>query len=678
MKLKKVCKLRLLFLFLFFVINQGSSSPLLAPSEKASVDIDSPAKYFKIQVVDEQTGRGVPLVELRTTNNIRYFTDSSGIVAFYEPGLMNQKVFFYVESHGYEFAKDGFGMQGRSFDVTPGGNVVLKIKRINIAERLYRNTGQGIYRDSVLTGHSVPLKSPVLNGQVVGQDSVYTCYYRGRLYWFWGDTGRPSYPLGHFGMAGAVSDLPGPDGVDPNVGINLRYFVDETGFSKPMCKFPGSGMIWAEAFLTVKDNKGDERMVAKYARMKSLSEVHGRGMMIFDDETDSFQQLSGVDVDRLLYSDLGHPIRVQAEGEDWYYFAMPFPLAVRLRVRAKWDDIMDPNAYQVFTYLGRSGGGLKQLRSQERNKVCRWISISDLIGDDLSRRPDIVNALKKERRSVPLNDIETGKTVVPHGGTVYWNSYRQKWVMITVQQFGEPSFLGEVWYSEADTPVGPFAYARRIVTHNKYSFYNPKHHPYFDEDNGRRIYFEGTYSFTFSGEAANATPRYDYNQIMYRLALDDRRLYLPAAVYQTRDKDGRIDYFLYDGLRSLKKLEMVESIPFFAIEPDRAYEGLIPIYAQKSKIKGKDVVVLRRQKDGETSSQPLFYAVAPDKDSTVTVTLYEYRNKRTGEHFYSTESDVLTKGWTRSAEPICRVWPNPVELLMLDSKAKAVVGYEWE
>ena len=49
---------------------------------------DSLCKYFKIQVVDRQTGRGVPLVELRTTNNIRYFTDSHGIVAFYEPGLM--------------------------------------------------------------------------------------------------------------------------------------------------------------------------------------------------------------------------------------------------------------------------------------------------------------------------------------------------------------------------------------------------------------------------------------------------------------------------------------------------------------------------------------------------------------------------------------------------------------
>ena len=44
--------------------------------------------YFTIRVVDDWTGRGVPLVALRTTNEIPDYTDSNGIVAFYEPGLM--------------------------------------------------------------------------------------------------------------------------------------------------------------------------------------------------------------------------------------------------------------------------------------------------------------------------------------------------------------------------------------------------------------------------------------------------------------------------------------------------------------------------------------------------------------------------------------------------------------
>ncbi|MHC4111890.1 MAG: hypothetical protein ACYSUY_12515, partial [Planctomycetota bacterium] len=222
------------------------------------------SQYFKIQVIDRQTGRGVPLVELRTTNNIRYFTDSHGIVAFHEPGLMDIEVFFFVESHGYEFPKDGFGMRGKRLKVSRGGNAVIKIDRLNIAERLYRVTGQGIYRDSVLTGHQAPLKNPVLNGQVMGQDSVYTCLYRGRLFWMWGDTGRPSYPLGNFSMSGAVSDLPGHGGLDPAIGINLKYYVDENGFSKKMCPLKERGMVWADGLLTVKDNGGKQRMIAKF------------------------------------------------------------------------------------------------------------------------------------------------------------------------------------------------------------------------------------------------------------------------------------------------------------------------------------------------------------------------------------------------------------------------------
>ena len=167
-------------------------------------DSKSDSPYFAIQVVDRQTGRGVPLVELKTTNHLRYITDSHGIVAFREPGLMDREVFFHIQSHGYEFPKDGFGYRGTRLKTTPGTTATIQIDRINIAERLYRVTGQGIYRDSVLTGRSVPLENPVLNGQVVGQDSVFTCLYRNRIFWMWGDTGRPAYPLGHFAMSAAI------------------------------------------------------------------------------------------------------------------------------------------------------------------------------------------------------------------------------------------------------------------------------------------------------------------------------------------------------------------------------------------------------------------------------------------------------------------------------------------
>lgn len=161
------------------------------------------SEYFTIRVVDEQTGRGVPLVELRTVNGIRFYTDSAGVVAFHEPGLMNTRVFFHVSSHGYEFKRDSFRYAGTRLQVTPGASVELKIRRINVAQRLYRMTGAGIYRDSVLVGRKPLTARPLLNAQVFGSDSVVNAVYRGKVHWFWGDTNRPSYPLGNFHVPGA-------------------------------------------------------------------------------------------------------------------------------------------------------------------------------------------------------------------------------------------------------------------------------------------------------------------------------------------------------------------------------------------------------------------------------------------------------------------------------------------
>lgn len=605
--------------------------------------------YFKIQVLDRQSGRGVPLVELRTVNHIRCFTDSNGIVAFYEPGLMGREVFFFVQSHGYAYPKDGFGFRGKRLTTAPGGSATVRIDRVNVAERLYRVTGAGIYRDSLLTGHPVPIKEPVLNAQVAGQDSVYTCIYRGRLFWLWGDTSRPFYPLGHFGTAGAFSSLPGHGGLDPGVGVDLEYLVDETGFSAALCRWKDPGMYWLDGLLTVKDAEGTERMVAKYARMKSLGEAYERGLAVFDDASKSFKRLVSSGPDFLPYHNSGHAFGVDVEGEAYHYFATQFPLAVRMRVRSDWNHIRNRDRYEVFTNIGSAGG-------------CRWISAGKLMQDE-ERWGDLIKALRKEKESTRLYDIESGKEVIPHGGSVYFNAYRNKWVMITVQHFGESSLLGEVWYAEADTPVGPWAYARKIATHDKYSFYNPMHHPYFDQADGRVIYFEGTYSHTFSGSAETATPRYDYNQIMYRLDLDDERLHLPTAVYQV---DGK--YMLGDAADEAKKRDQAESVPFFAIQPNRAHNGLDAIY--QSSGPNRSLTTERPS----PSAKPLFYALRSleqkDQNRRI-VSLFEYQHTATGKRLYSTNPALDREGWDRQDPALCRVWKAPPEI-SLDHKARPI------
>jgi len=68
------------------------------PLKAATTSTRNAGSFFKIAVVDAETGRGVPLVELRTVNSICYWTDSNGLIAFQEPGLMDQEVFFYVQA----------------------------------------------------------------------------------------------------------------------------------------------------------------------------------------------------------------------------------------------------------------------------------------------------------------------------------------------------------------------------------------------------------------------------------------------------------------------------------------------------------------------------------------------------------------------------------------------------
>ena len=488
----------------------------------ASWAVAQRARYFKITVVDEATGRGVPLVDLTTTGGIRHTTDSNGIVAFHEPGLMGRAVFFHVKSHGYEFKKDGFGFRGQRLTPVAGKSAVLKIKRINVAERLYRVTGGGIYRDSLLTGHAAPVAEPLLNGRVLGQDTVQVTPYRGKLYWFWGDTNRVSYPLGNFGASGATSELPGK----PGAGIDLTYFVGKDGFSRPMCAVPGPGPKWIDGLMTVKDKAGRVRLVAKYVRVKTLDVMLERGLVIYDDAKEIFEPLVRFDLDNPIYP-RGHPIRVERFGQPYYYFGAPFP---DVRVPADLRKIRDPQVYEAFADGAWRHG----------------------VAPDLETR---------------LTDIDTGKSVRAHGGSVFWSEYRKRWIAIILES-GGTSYLGEIWYAEADTILGPWVYARKIVTHDKYSFYNPTQHPYFDRKGGRIIYFEGTYTNTFSRTKV-PTPRYNYNQIMYRLDLADPRLVLPVPVY--RLEGGKLATKL--DLDRLKEWPLVRLITFFA--PDRSRAGLV-------------------------------------------------------------------------------------------------------
>ena len=120
-----------------------------------------------------------------------------------------------------------------------------------------------------------------------------------------------------------------------------------------------------------------------------------------------------------------------------------------------------------------------------------------------------------------------GAKVTPHSGSIAWNDYRKRWVTVFMEKFGKPSVFGELWYAEADEPTGPWGTAVKVLSHENYTFYNPRLHPEFTPAGSPVLFFEGTYTKEFARQA-HPTPRYDYNQILYRLDLDDPGLQ-PAA-----------------------------------------------------------------------------------------------------------------------------------------------------
>src|SRR5947208_8626423 len=85
------------------------------------------AAYFTITVIDEQTGRGVPLVELKTVSNAIWWTDSNGIAVVDEPGLIDQEAYFFVRSDGYDYPKDFFGFRGTKLKPVAGGSATIKL-----------------------------------------------------------------------------------------------------------------------------------------------------------------------------------------------------------------------------------------------------------------------------------------------------------------------------------------------------------------------------------------------------------------------------------------------------------------------------------------------------------------------------------------------------------------------
>ena len=633
----------------------------------------NPSGYFRIHVIDGETRRGVPLVELRTVNGISHFTDSAGMVAFFEPGMMNRDIFFRMTSHGYTMPKDELGAAGHTVRTTPGTSATVEIHRDNIAERLYRITGQGIYADSVLLGDQPPIAHPLINSRVDGQDSVLVTQYRGRLFWVWGDTLEASgSAAGNYKVTGAWSDLPTSGGLDPEVGVNLEY-LPAGEFVKEMVPKPTDHELhWIGSLFVVNDKGGRPRMMAFCSRVEAPLRTKGNMLLEFNDETQAFDVVVP-EWPKDALKPQGHVVRLADNGADHFCFPAGGGF---VRVRADYDSVRDPQAYEGWSFLKegyrveRSSGKITRMAAQiagvpgaagddptsmiERDRggalVWGWKRNTSPVGQRAQEKLEGEGLMSRAERTFDLHAVDTGKPVSTHASSVFYNEWRKRWTMVLCESGGSPSQLGELWYAEADRLQGPYVYARKIITHDRYSFYNPLQHPEFSKDGGRVTYFEGTYTTWFTG-LERGTPRYDYNQIMYKLELDDERLSMPVAVYRIA-ADGKARHTTADKLPADARLG---EPAFYAF--DRPWSGSVPV----TEVAG-DGAALEAHPVGADTKGAAFFALPADTAacSAMTAPLYKFSHAGSGERVYGIDPPDAGPQWVRADKPLCTVWRNPL------------------
>ena len=217
------------------------------------------------------------------------------------------------------------------------------------------------------------------------------------------------------------------------------------------------------------------------------------------------------------------------DGVAYVYCGNVFP---NVRFKADWKSFLEVSGYEAFTCLApgsrvKDGGEPPIERDAAGKPLWAWKRDTAHLGTrELMKLMD--GGKVGAGGGWPLTyDADTKQPINLSLASVQYNAFRKKYVGIGVQVWGKSSMLGEVYYAEADKPEGPWPWVKKVVTHDRYSFYNPVQHPFFEQEGGRLIYFEGTYATTFSRPDKEATPRYDYNQVMYRLDLSDPRLKLP-------------------------------------------------------------------------------------------------------------------------------------------------------
>ncbi len=380
----------------------------------------------------------------------------------------------------------------------------------------------------------------------------------------------------------------------------------------------------------------------------------------------------------------GHTFIARSDGRRWIYFANPLPL---IRVPATDRALTTMADYQAFTCLQPGSDARHPRFNRGRNGTLRWrwqTNAGPVNSWTFSRWAQ-QGKVQVRRYIAPIRDVTTGKPVIIHAGSVDWNPYLKRWLLIGesissltaniqkkmidgkpwvctagihLQRIGTKGWMvvnnggtgsmGDIYAAVGDTPLGPWGYAQRVASFSWMSFYNPCEDWFFNQHHGRKVFFEATYSSMFS-PSHTPTPRYNYNQLMYSLNLANPRLLLPAPIYGTGPANSAAE------LKPANRLGHSRPgrwIAFFALS--QARPGWQAIYATASAGPGSR---LTRRVPG-SHSRPMFYA-CPIRASHAPPGLVALERLvgPGGKYVYTTSRMLKIPGYRCSGNPLCRVWP---------------------
>lgn len=574
-------------------------------SEPATVNI--PDQVFLLRFVDAENGRPIPLVEVELFNALLLTSDNLGNIAIIEPDLAGKKVRMLIRGNGYRFPHlDFYGERATILEINPGHSTTIKLERQSIAQRLYRITGSGRYRDSILAGQPVAPELFKLAGHVTGLDSAIPAVFNNRLYSFYGDTLGTSRL--NFSGSGAEIKLGSTD--VPEKSLPLNFFIDGDGFARRMFTLPDHGFVWVETVVPVKTaGNGQEVLAARYVKHKTLEEADETGFAIFNQRLEAFSIVKRIKSNRHHQSAHACPVKF---ADKTGYCLQPWE-----RVSDDLASFIRPEKYEYYTCLQKSAPGAASeksinlrginyevKRNQKGQPVFSWQRGGEPFTPALQRELQQKGLINSCERWLKLTEIGSGKQIDHFSGSISWNSFRNRWIMLTQGN------TGEIWYSEADTFTGPWVYARKILEHDTCNFYNPVHHSWFDTDRGRTIYFEGTYTAFFTAKE-HKNPRCDYNQVMYKLDLSDPGLALPAPVYRVKNGVNGFRLMTRDDIAAKNLWDSIENIEFMAFIDNSIIPDLVPVFDNARVESPAPVLDLIPE---QAEQKPVYYALPDDSN----------------------------------------------------------------